>query len=413
MINNVQEGIEMWKLLIADDEPKIRRGLAGSLPWEQFGIELAGEAEDGEQALEKARELKPDLLFVDICMPHLDGLEFVERLHEELPESVVIVITGHDEFKYAQQALRLNVFEYLLKPVVKPELENVVARAVEKLSQNKKDKEKNGWLGQQLYENSRTLRDHFLRRWIEGIVVSTEAAEGFEHHGMNFRETTTLMLIKPLQHIDTGKNVRSWDRDLLEFAMGNIIEDLLKDRFDFAVFADKKGNLVLLMDGICDDTKEDLETQLKSKMEALLGKFIMVAKQVLGKGREEGPDDYRLLLKDMILRGGLSPIVLLTKSYIEKHYASPELSLQEVADGVQVSPTYLSKQLKKELGSSFVDYLTEVRIRKAIQLMNDPSAKVYEIAERVGYGSQHYFSNAFKKVTGAPPLSYRKGKRGE
>jgi len=403
----------MWKLLIADDEPKIRRGLAKSLPWDQFEIELVGEAEDGLQALERMRELKPDLLFVDICMPHLDGLEFVDRLRAELPDSLVVVITGHDEFKYAQQAIRLNVFEYLLKPVIRQELETVVALAVEKLKTNKQDKEKKGWMGQQLQENARTLKEHFLRRWIEGITLPLEAAESFEHHHLRFGELMTLMLLKPLQHIDTGKNGRSWDRELLEFAMGNIIEDLLQDRGGCAVFPDKKGHLVILIDGHCTNTDEDLEMQLKMKIESILGKFIMIAQEQLNIGYAEGPEVYRSLVKEIGQRGSLSPIVQLTKSYIDRYYASPELSLQEVADSVQVSPTYLSKQLKKELGASFIDHLTEVRIRKAIQFMNDPSAKVYEIAERVGYGSQHYFSNAFKKVTGSPPLTYRKGIRGE
>jgi two-component system response regulator YesN len=403
----------MWKLLIADDEPKIRRGLAKLLLWEQFEIEFVGEAEDGLQALERARELQPDLLFVDINMPHLDGLEFADKLRTELPESLVIVITGHDEIKYAQQALRLNVFEYLLKPITKLELESVVARAVEKLKMKKQDREKTGWMDQQLQENASALKDRFLRRWIEGIIYSKEAEESFAHHHLHFGETMTLMLLKPLQHINTSMSGRSWDRELLEFAMGNITEDLLRDRGRNAVFPDKKGHLVILIEGHYRNTEEDLETQLKMKMETLLGKFMMIAMELLNNGYAEGPDAYRRLVKELGQRGSLSPIVQLTKSYIEKHYASPELSLQEVADSVQVSPTYLSKQLKKELGSSFVDHLTEVRISKAIQFMKDPSAKVYEIAERVGYGSQHYFSNAFKKVTGSPPLTFRKGKRGE
>jgi two-component system response regulator YesN len=80
-----------------------------------------------------------------------------------------------------------------------------------------------------------------------------------------------------------------------------------------------------------------------------------------------------------------------------------------VADHMQVSPTYLSKLLKHETGASFVDYLTQVRIKKAIQLMNDPAEKIYEIAEKVGYSNQHYFSTAFKKVLGFSPMEYRRG----
>ena len=76
---------------------------------------------------------------------------------------------------------------------------------------------------------------------------------------------------------------------------------------------------------------------------------------------------------------------------------------------MEISPGYLSRLLKQETGFSFVDYLTRVRINKAVQIMSDPAVKVYEVAEAVGYQSQHYFSRAFKKVFGRPPQSFRRG----
>jgi two-component system, response regulator YesN len=107
----------MLKVLIADDEPKIRRGLKSSIDWNELDIEVVGEAEDGEIAFEMAKVLKPDILFVDICMPFIDGLELISKIKDILPDSLVIVITGHDEFSYAQQSIKLKVFDYLLKPV--------------------------------------------------------------------------------------------------------------------------------------------------------------------------------------------------------------------------------------------------------------------------------------------------------
>ena len=75
---------------------------------------------------------------------------------------------------------------------------------------------------------------------------------------------------------------------------------------------------------------------------------------------------------------------------------------------MQISPTYLSRLLKQEIGVSFIEYLTHVRVQKAIQLIQDPATKLYEVAERVGYANQHYFSTAFKKVLGVSPAEYRK-----
>ena len=102
---------------------------------------------------------------------------------------------------------------------------------------------------------------------------------------------------------------------------------------------------------------------------------------------------------------------MLAQRYIDAHYGEPTLSLEEVAASAQISPGYLSRLLKLETGFSFVDYLTRVRINKAVQIMNDPAVKVYEVAEAVGYQSQHYFSRAFKRVFGRPPVEVPQGRR--
>jgi two-component system response regulator YesN len=94
--------------------------------------------------------------------------------------------------------------------------------------------------------------------------------------------------------------------------------------------------------------------------------------------------------------------------YIDAHFGETTLDLEEVASSARISPGYLSRLLKLETGFSFVDYLARVRINKAVQMMSDPSVKVYEVAEAVGYQSQHYFSRAFKRVFGRPPVEYRK-----
>lgn len=107
----------MYKVLIADDEEIIRRGIAYFLKKDPE-IQVVAQAEDGEMALDQAMEYRPDLLFVDINMPFLNGLDFIEKLKAVQPDALIIVITGYDDFKYAQKALRLGVFDYLLKPIM-------------------------------------------------------------------------------------------------------------------------------------------------------------------------------------------------------------------------------------------------------------------------------------------------------
>ena len=104
----------VYKLLIADDESRIRKGLRNVLDWNELNIEVVGEAEDGEIALVQTKKLNPDLIFLDICMPFLNGLKLIEKLNEPDRNCIIIIITGHDEFEYMHEALKLKVFDYLL-----------------------------------------------------------------------------------------------------------------------------------------------------------------------------------------------------------------------------------------------------------------------------------------------------------
>ena len=112
----------MWKVLIADDEPKIRLGLKTVLEEMELSVTVCAEARNGIEALEKTRQCQPDFLLLDICMPRLSGIQFLEELRKINKDCPVIVISGFNEFAYAKQAMKLGVSEYLLKPIAEEEL---------------------------------------------------------------------------------------------------------------------------------------------------------------------------------------------------------------------------------------------------------------------------------------------------
>lgn len=108
----------MFKVLLVDDEVFVRKGLLEIIPWEALNFSIAGEANNGAEALDMIRQLKPDLVITDIRMPILDGLELISSVAENNAQDVVfIVISGFNDFKYAQQALRYGVHDYILKPI--------------------------------------------------------------------------------------------------------------------------------------------------------------------------------------------------------------------------------------------------------------------------------------------------------
>ena len=119
----------MYKVLIVDDEELIREGISEALNWESMDMKVIGLAGDGEEALSIALKEKPDILLVDIFMPNMNGLSLITEIKKISPNAIAIIITGHDEFEYAQRALQLNVFDYLLKPVIEKDLQKIVENA--------------------------------------------------------------------------------------------------------------------------------------------------------------------------------------------------------------------------------------------------------------------------------------------
>jgi len=116
--------------MIVDDEYNIRDGLVNAVPWRTIGVEVVAEARDGQEALEQARKYHPDVVITDISMDEMNGLEFSEALLRERPGTKIIILSGYGEFSYAQRAVRLRVFAYLLKPVTPEELLAQVSEAL-------------------------------------------------------------------------------------------------------------------------------------------------------------------------------------------------------------------------------------------------------------------------------------------
>lgn len=126
----------MHRILIVDDEPLVRRGIRRCVNWNELGIEMVAEASNGAEALSQIVIDAPDIVLLDINMPHMDGLEFAEIIKKRHPRTRVVIITGYPDFEYVQSALRIGVDEYILKPVTKEEIERIVAAQLEALAQS-------------------------------------------------------------------------------------------------------------------------------------------------------------------------------------------------------------------------------------------------------------------------------------
>ncbi len=127
----------MYRILIVDDEKFIRRSICNRMQWEQFGIEVAGEAANGQEALELIGQLRPQIVLVDIRMPVMDGIAFISEAKRRYPQIYYIIMSAYNDFEYAKKAIQLGVEDYILKPVKISELEAVLGRIVHELNQKR------------------------------------------------------------------------------------------------------------------------------------------------------------------------------------------------------------------------------------------------------------------------------------
>ena len=172
-----------YRVLVADDEYIIRRGIIRFLrKYEE--MEIVAEAEDGEVAREFIENQEIDVAFVDINMPFLNGLGFIRQLKEISPKTVVVIITGYDDFEYAREGIRLGVFEYLLKPVMEQPFDEMIQKVLGKLREDKAAKDYLEWARQTLKQNMDMLTADFLEKWLDGHYSAEEAEEAVKNKTM-------------------------------------------------------------------------------------------------------------------------------------------------------------------------------------------------------------------------------------
>lgn len=157
----------MISVFLVEDEIVIREAIRKMIPWADFGYELVGEAKDGEIALPLIKKLKPNLIITDIKMPFMDGLTLSKLVMKELPETKIIIISGHDDFEYARQAINLGVEQYILKPITKTSFIEILQNVREKY--DKENAQKNYYL--KFQNEIKQYEKHSRRDFFELLVA--------------------------------------------------------------------------------------------------------------------------------------------------------------------------------------------------------------------------------------------------
>lgn len=391
------------KTLIADDEDIIRNGIKKMVN-EHGGFCVIQEANNGKKALELIQDTRPDVALVDINMPYVNGLDFVRELKNISPSTVVVMITGYDDFEYAQKSINLGVFEYMLKPIKK----NLFFELLDKISLKfYKQKESFNYLEfakTQLLKNKDFLVNEFLKN-----ILSDNLDEEEIQLQESILEVTIPkdFVIFKLKFLTNDSIIRdpSWDYNLAFYSVKNKIEKLFSSTV--FIYRDGESEFVLITTSL---NLVEL-SNLKDLINKIISDTLKIEALVIfnkGVGYEEYKNVYSDLLDKEEALIKLPHKILESQVFIREHYYNPNINLTMVAEALLVTPQYLSRLFKYSINMSFVEFLTQIRIDKSIELLENEEKKIYEIAEEVGYSSQHYFCTAFKRVKHMSPLEYRK-----
>ncbi|GMK41909.1 hypothetical protein PCCS19_49680 [Paenibacillus sp. CCS19] len=451
----------MYRLLIADDEALEREGLEWIVRRAMPDTFQMIFAENGRRALELADEHRPHIIFMDIHMPGIQGLEALRLIRERMPDTKLVLVTAYDYFAYAQEAVAIGVKEYIVKPAGREQITSLLQRLVQELDSEKQARSERLQLMDRLSELEPIMENELALMFMVDQIIGAEAEQlaewiSFPLDG-GFAVVAAWAELPPDQ-----KERRALFEEVRAFAksLGPCLVSSIIDRHMALFFpASKQGSApatsaATIGERLAEWTADrlghsasigvgvlhaDIEGLRRSYVEAVFassccgsggGLCLFADLQRSSPARDggtaaissdvgaadsqdahadEATNEYVLsaLRRSREMREHQTISALdRARRYIESRYTE-ELSLEEVADHVHLNSFYLSKVFKQYVGETFIDYLTSLRIKRAKQLIDEEALSLKEICFEVGYKDPNYFSRVFKKVTGVTPSDYR------
>ncbi|MBB3112656.1 two-component system response regulator YesN [Paenibacillus phyllosphaerae] len=230
----------MYKLLLVDDEIDVREGLLHEIDWEAHGFTVVDTAENGREAMELVERLTPDVVLTDISMPFMDGLALSEWIRREYPNTRIVLLSGFDEFEYAQRAIKLEVEEYVLKPFDGEQITQTLDKVRARIEAEIARREDMELLREHYRTSLPVLRETFLASLLSRKLPHSQIAEKARTYGLTLEGASYIVSVASLQQFDDSAGSEdgasearrvsslraSGDLDLQLFAVLNIAEEL-------------------------------------------------------------------------------------------------------------------------------------------------------------------------------------------
>lgn len=384
-------------ILIADDERVIREGIKRTIRsiYPDYCVHVAASTEEAVKIME---EQSIHIVLTDILMPGMNGLEFMRISKRRYPYVKWVVISAHSEFAYAQEAVRLGARDYLLKPIGKSKLLEIISNLSLELEQDHKlikDEDR-------LRSSLKYLREGVFQRLASGFNLGNlDISQLIEDHQCFY-----LILLQ----MDAGdKNIR-----IEHFIVENVLTELIeRDGSGFVVSYDRQSLLGLItlreearLESFLEDGRTYLKQYLKTPFQMIhsgLSYDINTVPQIVTSLREAVNSQVLDLTP---AKGSGEKAIDIALQYVKEHYFE-DLTLEKIASVVFLNPVYFSQLFKQKTGQGYKEYVTSLRLEQAKLLLVNSKLKVAEIAERIGYQDMRHFTQMFRKRFLLTPTEYR------
>ena len=238
----------LYKVMLVEDEIEVLNSMMDNISWQDFGFQQPVGCRNGLEAINMLKDgYSPDIIITDIYMPFADGLEVAQFAKENLPETIVVILSGYDDFRYAQRALKLKVHDYLLKPITPKALTTMLTKVKEELDEHK-DSGK---------DSTQILRDHFLNRLLSRQMDCATIDASVKETKIKL---DSKFYIVGVLDVDMAQPKDIEDRkstELMRYALFNIAQELAPDNQEAYVFM---GNDSLIKTVIGGGSKKKLES---------------------------------------------------------------------------------------------------------------------------------------------------------
>jgi len=446
----------MISVLVVDDDKLVRKGLISSMPWRHFGMDVVGEANNGENALKFMESNKVDLLLTDLSMPVMSGIELMREVRHKYPHIQIVVLTLHQDFEYVQEALRLGAIDYIAKvQLEKEQFEEVLGRIASLMER------KDPTTGVLIHQDEIEQADEwFVLYSLQHQSDDARPPIELPERAMELEAGVWYWTNRPPETIAANPNyalVCFRDlRDLDRKSKLRLIRDYRKcDLFYDYIPLQPYG---IIRSGSAFGEKTDLYQELdRIKEEWSSSKWIY------------DNNDYELMMRELkaiklprsswqrlffsladewnrLYRQILpSPIIiedfffswfhfeswlLDTRETIRLANARPlysqeihksivkamnlaqqmmnqPLSAGDIAQMVNLSSSYFSQCFKQIVGQTYTDYVRDIRMERAKEYLVNTTRTIQWVSEQVGYNDEKYFSRLFREQVGMLPSEYR------